>query len=398
MRRTHILLFCIVSFVIWCAVPSEASNAAPAAVPGSAQEGGEVHRAAPVGAYGGRMNPDVSAVVNLWALFSDDKENSLRNKVHIRETELAFQAYLYPGIRGDLIIAMHEHDGEWEVHPEEAIVSFLDLPLGFQFLAGRKLIGFGRLNPVHPHHWKFADQPLVMDNFFGDHPFFDDGAQLDWLLPNPWDLYLKLAFGRWTGGTLGAGHAHESDGEEHTHAPTLHWRGGIYNGRAALDLPFGELSNVLLGYSVVSDEGYHTVLHGGDVTLTYRHPMSYKRVKWQSEIYYAMTEDEHAIDPFGFYSMLALTWNQHWELGARYDRSEFFREAHEDAENGGEEHHHPTADDEWGVTGFLSYYFTHGLCLRLEYTHSLDRFEVTENRVIAQIVWGLGPHAHRIED
>lgn len=380
MRRTHILSLFLITLC------------ASYAVPCAAMAGDKVHRAAPVGSYGGLMNPDVSAVVDLWGLLSDNGGNPLRDRLNIRETELAFQAYLYPGIRGDLIIALHEHDHESEVHPEEAFVSFLDLPLGFQLLAGRKLMNFGRLNSQHPHHWKFAAQPLVLDNFFGDHPFFDDGVQADWLLPNPWDLYCNLTFGRWTGGTLG--HEHESDGDdEGAHSPqTLRWRGAIYNGRATLDLPAGEISNIFLGYSIVWDEGRNSYLHGADMTLTYRSSMSYKRLKWQSELFYAETEEEHTPNPYGLYSMLSLTWNQYWEFGARYDRSEFFHQEQEQEEGQYKKNY------EWGITGFLTYYFTHSLYLRCEYAYSIDRFEVEENRFIGQIVWGLGPHAHRLEN
>ncbi len=367
-----------------------------ATVPCAAQERGEVHRAAPVGAYGGRMNPDVSAVVNLWGILSDNEENILRDRIHIRETEIAFQAYLYPNIYGNIIITMHEHNDEWQVHPEEVFISLLDLPFGFRFLAGRKLIDFGCLNSVHPHDWKFAGQPLVMDNFFGDHALFNDGAQMDWLLPNPWDLYCKLAFGYWTGET--AGHEHESEGEEEHHhiSTTLQWQGKIYNGRAAIDLPVGELSNGIIGYSIIWDEGYHTVLHGADMTLTYRRPMSYKRLKWQSELFYARTGAGHASDPLGIYSLLSFTWNQYWELGGRYDRSEFMDEKHEYEEV--EEEHHPARDYEWRITGFLTYYFTHSLCMRCEYSYSVNRFGLEENQIIAQILWGLGPHAHMLED
>jgi hypothetical protein len=290
---------------------------------------------------------------------------------------------------------MHEHNGEWEIHPEEAFVSFLELPAGFRLIAGRKLLEFGRLNPLHPHHWKFVEQPLVMENFLGDHPLFDDGAQIDWLLPNPWDLYCKLAFGHWAGASSGHSHEHEA-GEEHDHAGVIEWRGKIYNGRAALDLPFGELSSALAGYSVVWDEGYHTVLHGGDLTIAWRRPMSYRRLTWQSEIWYAATSDEQAPDPFGFFSTAAFAWNQYWELGARYDLSEYLAAEH--GEDGEEIHEEPLREDEWGITGFVSYYFTHSLYLRLEYARLVDRFERVENRGIVQLVWGLGPHAHRLED
>jgi hypothetical protein len=369
--------------------------------PGAAAQEEAVHRAAPVGFSGGRMNPDISAIVNMWTVFSDNRDNPNRNSFFIKEAELAFQAYLYPGIKGDFIIALHEHHGEWEVHPEEAFVSFLDIPGGLQLLAGRKLIDFGRLNPVHPHHWKFAHTPLVMENFFGHHSFFDDGAQLDWLLPIPWDLYSSISLGTWSGSTLGEEEEHEhGEEDDHHHEPmTISWNGKIFNGRAVLDVPFGELSNVTFGYSLVWDEGGHTYLNGGDLTLTYRHPMSYKRVKWQSELYYAKTKDDHLSDPMGIYSMLAFNLNQYWEIGGRYDLSEYFSHTDHEEEEHEEEHgEHPVNEREWGATGFISYYFTHSLYLRAEYTYKVDRYDQVENRGIIQLVWGLGPHAHRLED
>jgi hypothetical protein len=361
--------------------------------PPQARAGEDVHRAVPVGSSGGLMNPDISAIVDMWTVFSDDKNDPERNRLFIKEAELAFQAYLYPGVSGDFILAIHEHDGEWVVHPEEAFVSFLDLPGGLQLVAGRKLIDFGRLNPVHPHHWKFARTPLVMSDFFGEHPFFDDGARLDWLLPIPWDLYSKVSLGTWSGMTLDSGHLHTGEEEEHPGQHTLQWNGKIFNGRAVLDLPFGELSNVLLGYSLVWDEGGHTYLHGGDLTLTYRHPMSYRRIRWQSELYLAKTKDDHISDPFGIYSMLALNINQYWEVGGRYDMSDYF--THEEDADLDEL---PVNEREWGATGFISYYFTHSFYLRAEFTRLVDRYDRTINSGIIQLVWGLGPHAHRLDD
>lgn len=373
------------------------------ALPGSVwaeEEGDTVHRAAPIGSSGSLMNPNISAIANMWALFSDNEDNPDRNRFFIKELELAFQAYLYPGIKGDLIIAFHEHGGEWEVHPEEAFVSFLDIPGGLQLLAGRKLIDFGRLNPVHPHHWKFAHTPLVMENFFGEHPFYDDGAQLNWLLPIPWDLYSSISLGTWSGETLGDTHEHDhGEEEDHHEAMTISWSGKIFNGRAVLDVPFGELSNVTFGYSLVWDEGGDTYLNGGDLTLTYRHPLSYKRIKWQSEVYYAKTTDDHLSDPMGIYSMLSFNFNQYWEIGARYDMSEYFHYTEHEEEGHEEEHEeHAVNEKEWGMTGFITYYFTHSLYLRAEYTYSVDRYDLAENRGIIQLVWGLGPHAHRLED
>jgi hypothetical protein len=318
---------------------------------------------------------DINAFVNLWALFSDNEVDPRRNSVSIRETELAFISHFHPNIEGRLIIAMHEHEGEWEIHPEEAFISFIDLPLGFQFLAGRKLIDFGYLNPVHPHHWKFAATPIAINNLFGDHPLFDDGAQIMWIPPDPWDIDIGFAFGHWTG---------ESPEHEHDHAShTVRWQGKTYNARADVDVPLGEHSSIRLGYSTIWDEGNHTNLHGGDLLLMLGFPNDHRRLEWQSELFHATTEDEYVPDLMGAYSMLSLTWTEHWEFGARYDWSEFFYEEE-----------FPLRDSESGITCFITRYFAHTFYLRGEYTNSINRFEVEENRFILQAVWGLAPHDH----
>jgi hypothetical protein len=363
-----------------------------AAAPATAETEGTTHRSAPVGSPGGIMNPDVSAVVNTTIFFTDDKSETDRNTLSIQEAEIAFQSYLYPGIRGDFIIAMHPEGSEWHVHPEEAVVSFLDLPLALQAQAGRRLIPFGRLNPVHPHHWAFATTPLPLAHLFGGHAWYDDGVNVDWLVPNPWGVYCKLAAGVWSGETL-EGHEHGDEHaaeEEHGHA-FIAWHGNAYTARANFDFPVGEMSNVVIGYSAGWDDGSRTILHGGDLTITYRRPMSYHRLRWQSEIF--LVDAEGGDSPIGLYSLLAFTPDKYWELGARYDRSELFAPREEE---GGAT---PIVNgEEWGLSAFVTRYFTHSLYLRAEYSRSLDRFDVCENRATVQLVWGLGPHAHRLEE
>jgi len=350
---------------------------------------GDVHRPAPVGSYGGIMNPDVSAIINTWALFSDNKENELKDKVTLKEAELAFQSYLYPGVYGNFIVAMHMHDDEWKVHPEEAYVSFLDLPFGFQFHLGRRLVTIGKANAIHPHHWSFATQPLVLENFFG-HAWFDDGATIDWLVPNPWDVYFKLTFSALSGATP---HHHEEAMEDTLcRKEHVHWEGKTFNFRASTDIPFLDLSNAIIGYSAGWDEGFHTVIHAIDFTLTYRRPNSYKKLRWQSELFVTRTKEDSSVEPYGFYSMLRLTINKYWEFGLRYDESEYFY-GRENGSSGGCER-----KKEFGGHAFLSYYFTHSMYLRFEFRHFVNYRDITENQLIAQLVWGLGPHAHRIED
>jgi hypothetical protein len=186
---------------------------------------GAPHKASPVGSYGGGMNPDISAIANVQALFTDDKDNDNRNRVRVKEVEIAFQGYLYPGIRADVIPVIEmEYEGDEvdvEIDLEEAFVTASQIPYVSEYIplelqVGRKFMNFGRLNPVHPHHWVFADSPLVFQSFFGEHNWFDDGIQGSLTVPNPCDLYLKTTFGIWNGKELGHAHANdEAEGHDH---------------------------------------------------------------------------------------------------------------------------------------------------------------------------------------
>ena len=54
--------------------------------------------------------------------------------------------------------------------------------------------------------------------------------------------------------------------------------------------------------------------------------------------------------------------------------------------------------DEWGVTTFLSYFFSHSMYLRPAYRFNKFPDGSDEHQALVQFVWGLGPHAHRLED
>lgn len=355
---------------------------------------GEAHRAAPVGSYGGIMNPSISAIADIQALFTNNEENPNRNKICVKHVEFAFQGYLYPGIRADIIPALEmEYIGD-EVHVEidleEAYLTaspipFLGeyVPLGLQL--GRKFMNFGRLNPIHAHHWPFVDTPLVLESFLGPHNWYDDGLQGILNIPNPWDLYLKTTFGYWNGKSLG--HAHGEEGEDHLHdvGGPIEWDGGVYLSRTVLGVPFGRTSDLLLGCSVSWDESGNTSLVGGDLAFTYRFPGTYHRLRWQNE-FAAVNTAEEAVDyaRYGGYSLLLFSLGKHWETGYRYDRTQILS---------------PVIDkDEWASTGFITYFLTHSLYLRGQYRYRRMLDDEEEHNGYVQAVFGLGPHSHRPEN
>jgi hypothetical protein len=347
------------------------------------------HKSAPVGSYGGIMNPDISAVADVQTLFTDDKDNDNRNRVLVKEVELAFQGYLYPGIRADIIPSLEmEYEGDQvnvNTDLEEAYLTASQVPYLSEYVplelqAGRKFMSFGRLNPVHPHHWPFADSPLAFQNFFGGHNWSDDGIQGSVTVSNPWDLYIKPTFGIWNGKEL---EADQPEDAGHVHGEPVNFDGHVFLSRNVLGIPFSRDADSLLGYSIAWDEGTNTVLHGGDMTFTYRWPGTYYRIRWQNEIYAADVHQDH-YTRYGGYSLLVFTPDKYWEMGTRYDCSQILN---------------PDVDrHEWAMSGFLSYYLTHSLYLRGQYRYRDTVDNGGEHSGYIQLVFGLGPHAHRLAD
>ena len=60
---------------------------------------------------------------------------------------------------------------------------------------GRRLVGFGVVNPMHFHERPFADTPLVLANFLGEHSWYDDHQKVEATeFAGEWVQY-KLALG-----------------------------------------------------------------------------------------------------------------------------------------------------------------------------------------------------------
>jgi len=382
MHSHYMLGFCaLVSLFAWA--PGRAATSQLPAATAAQTPVPTTHQAVPISSSGERFIPDISVIANLLANFTDNHADDNRGKVRVKEAELAFQGYVYPGVHADLIAALEqEYDpngSSTETDLEEASLSFLELPCDLQARVGRQLIAFGKLNPLHPHHWPFADRPLVYQNFFGEHNWYDDGVNVNTLIPNPWDLYWKVSAGVFNGRHLGHAHAHETQ----THAEPIEWQGRVYAGRTSVNVPFARSDDLDLGYSLACDSGRDTLLHAVDLTVTHRWANSYRRLTWQTE--YLYTEVDHnSLYRGGLYSMLLLTLDKYWQIGTRYDWSEALEAGQE---------------EEWALTPFITRFFNESFYARAQYRYRrmLDD-HAAENTLFLQLVWGMGPHSHRLED
>lgn len=124
------------------------------------------------------------------------------------ESELVLSGSIDDRYFGKLTTALHDHEGETEIHLEEAYVETMGLPVGWGVRAGRFFSGVGYLNSIHPHAWDFADAPLAYRAFLGQQ-YFDDGVQVRWLAPT--DLFLEFGAEALRGARFPAGGAEGSE-------------------------------------------------------------------------------------------------------------------------------------------------------------------------------------------
>src|SRR5262249_34617968 len=120
-------------------------------------------------------------------------QDSLRN-LFIHELEFAVGAQFTPSIRGDLIYSFGRSGNRYLGNFEEAYLTFLDLPLGFQARAGKFKAAFGKANQLHTHARPWIDVPAPLQNFFGEEGLVGTGVSLSHMVPNPWNAYSELIF------------------------------------------------------------------------------------------------------------------------------------------------------------------------------------------------------------
>jgi len=334
-----------------------------------------------------QFDPELSIVGNFLTEFSDNKGNPNRGRFRVREAEATFQTFLLPWFRLNAIGSMEQeyHDSHvnTDFHLEELYGSFF-LPNDVKAVIGRQLVGFGALNPTHYHERPFADIPLALANFFGEHSWYDDGVSLSMPIGSLSGAPIRNSFSYLRGRNFGLEHihehGHEEEEEEHHegHGP-IKWGGNVYLNRISSEIELDHDSHIDLGYSVAWDEGGDNILHGLDMTYRNTDFSSFDELIWQSELFYADV-DTSDTEPLGFYSMLQFVLDDKWDIGGRYDWSE--------APGEGSKY-------EWAISPFVTYHIDESMFCRLQYRYRemIENHE-TENTLFMQFVWEIGTHSH----
>jgi hypothetical protein len=153
----------------------------------------------PAPSRAGPVNPDISVLGQPFMRWTNDDFDASAKRVTFNqgEVEMVFDAYLNPYAKGYFVTSLAA-DG---FSLEEGYFTLLrGLPGDLQVKGGKYRVGFGKLNPMHPHTVPFADRPRVLAAYLpGEESFDETGVSVSERIPLPGTFSLT-ASGDWLQG------------------------------------------------------------------------------------------------------------------------------------------------------------------------------------------------------
>ncbi|MFA6435458.1 MAG: hypothetical protein WCW52_12270 [Elusimicrobiales bacterium] len=334
----------------------------------------------PDGLCAGVINPDISVIGQLIFKYHDDKtvQDAYRPTLDLGETELVFDSYLNPYAKGFFVFTVGNDEG---LRTEEAYIDVLKgLPDGLALRGGKYRLGFGKLNPVHPHAYPFIDAPRVMSSMLpGEDGFNDVGAHASYLLPT---------FGSWASDISAdflKGASFHPDEPESRAGWVSRWGNSVLlNDTVPLDI------------GVSATQGANNVqwkaktgVYGADIKTKISFS-SLTSLTLQGEYLYNNSEvvidtttgDSNRIRRQGFYAFADLKFWQRYNAGIIYDQ------------------YQPIEDKSLinrAIKGFIGFsLLEETTLLRLSYEHFKPENSPAVHTAMFQVLFSMGPHkAHK---
>ena len=328
------------------------------------------------------FNPETSVIGDVLFHMGKNEEDENQNQFDFRELELAFGSPVDPFGRADFFIGIEKEDGEWHPDVEEGYFTFNTLPYDLKARIGKFYSAFGKVNQYHTHAMPWVDKPLMIRNFFGEEGMSEAGAELSWLVPNPWDNYMELIFQAQNNGNEASFAGDESNNLMYvTHLKNFF----DIDNDSSIELG----GSFATGSNAATGGDHRTNLEGLDITYKWKPAEQglYKSLTCMNEIMFSQKEQgfDKTVHSHGLYSSLEYQFNRRWSVFGRYDYSKFpdYSNSHEN-----------------GYSAGLTFAQSEYCFLRLQYEHTESRgiFTGTENRdeIILQFNFGIGPHrAHQ---
>lgn len=298
---------------------------------------------------GAAFTPDIAVIGRHGGTFFVPRGYEGRNRFELGELEIALQQPLYTGMSFFATLAAGS-DAGFAIGVEEAYAS-LSRPFQapFDAVVGKRRLQFGKVNPLHPHAWRYADQPAPIGAFLGEEGLFGNGASINYTLPVK-GLFANLELGLWKND---AAHVHAEE-EEHAHTDTTRRRtllrtraeegdeehehhaepgvgvvGDMPAARLWLSKAIGTSAEIEVGGSHAfgrAENGDNIRLTGADFTLR-TFPSTFSRLQFQAESFWHNRNDREdgtgSHTRSGHYAMLSYAPDKYYEYGARYDNTRY---------------------------------------------------------------------------
>lgn len=313
------------------------------------------------------LNPDISVIGNIKGTVANHGVDAETNQhLQLDELEVVIGSKIYPGISALAVITAGADES---AGIEEAYLTdeqfMAGLPIGGRL--GIVRLPFGKANPLHPHVLPYADTASVVNNLLGE--FRGNGFEFIGLLPTHNNMFLQAQLGRW------------KNLDDAPDGALAFSEKPMTLGRLWCSTPVGTNNEFELGASGAfgkADTGEKINLIGLDGT--WRHYLSReRRVLVQGE---AIQREDADVTSRGYYLLGTYRPNHFYEYGARYDWSEFAND---------NTHH------ESYLSLFATRFLSEATYLRLQAKHGTDHDGQQVNEVLAQIVFGFGPHTHPLQ-
>jgi hypothetical protein len=350
-------------------------------------------------ARAGVTNPDISALGQVIGSYSDQpgSRDSGQAALHSGEMEMVLDAYLNPFIKGWFTIS----GGEDGFALEEGYASVVKgLPWGLNLKAGKYRLGFGKLNPTHPHAYPFILPPRALVSLLpgGEDGFNETGLQVSELLPTPGDWASTVS-------------ADLIEAKQFHPDRDFTRLGGL--GRWANDFLIGDIGAVETGLSAATGkslyaDGAQAYLYGADVKAKFYLPHS-SQLTVQAEGAYrrfrsfvVVPAETLGVEPgggaimdtqtvadnrSGFVAFADYRYHTQWNGGLLYEQWE----AEGQASEGG------TSPVDHAFRVFAGYaVLEESTLIRLMYERYLPEGQDPVNSVSLQLLFSMGPHkAHQ---
>jgi hypothetical protein len=324
----------------------------------------------------------------------------------VGETEFVFDAALNPYAKGYFTVSL-QHGA---IDLEEGYFSLLrGLPGDIQIKAGKYRVGFGKLNPAHPHTYPFANRFGVLAAYLpGIDSYNETGLDVSYRIPLPGAISLT-AYGDVLQGDsfriarLTTGAANDplgtTDGDRATE-PRAAWLG-----RLAAFAGLGDRSGIEFGVSATQGTNNvaaatRTLVVGGDV----------KAKLWTSANAYLLLQaeylhldrDDAGFDPAaaaytktsntdaGGYAFADFNWKQRYNVGASFEHYQNPDVSSQDVNSYGAFAGLALMEE---TTAFrIDWRSTHRTGVVPVASNALD----TVNEVTLRVIFSMGPHkAHQ---